>query len=201
MTIHSDALENGAPTTTIQNVNPFVFVGLDLSMTYTGGTIITGGDVWTFPARSIGKKDAPHTATADRLIALTDEILSHIPDVENVRIAIEGPSHGSTGTSAHERAGLFWMVFAELHKRGAHISVIPPNNLKKYACGTSYRIDKDMVLAAVIRRYLDIPVTNNNIADSLVLAAMLARHHGQPIEGEELPANHLSALDKIRWAA
>lgn len=200
MTLHLGAPESATPVITNQNVNPLVFVGLDLSLTYTGGTVITGGTVATFAVRSEGKKDQPYEVTADRLIALTVQILGHIPDAENVHVAIEGPSFGSSGTSAHERAGLFWKVYTALHRRGHSVSIIPPNNVKKYACGTSYKIDKDMVLAAVVRRYLDVAVTNNNIADSLVLGAMIARHHGRPIETEELEDAHLAALDKIRWA-
>jgi crossover junction endodeoxyribonuclease RuvC len=50
----------------------------------------------------------------------------------------------------------------------------------------------------VIRRYPDVDVDGNDVADALVLAAIGCRHLGSPLE-ESLPANHLAAMNKIRW--
>jgi hypothetical protein len=69
----------------------------------------------------------------------------------------------------------------------------------KYATGKGM-IAKDAVLAAVVRRYVGIDVTCNDEADALILAAMGARHLGQPIE-DSLPLTHLAAMDNVHWPA
>lgn len=50
----------------------------------------------------------------------------------------------------------------------------------------------------MIRRYPQVDITGNDIADALVLAAMAARRLGFPIE-EALHQANLAALDKINW--
>jgi hypothetical protein len=50
----------------------------------------------------------------------------------------------------------------------------------------------------VVRRYQQVDITGNDIADALVLAAMGARQLGTPIE-TSLPAVHLTAMTKISW--
>lgn len=79
------------------------------------------------------------------------------------------------------------------------IVIITPSQRAKYATGKG-NASKDAVLLAVARRYPTVEVTDNNEADALVLAAMIARLAGRPIE-TSLPQTHLDALAKVRWDA
>ena len=81
---------------------------------------------------------------------------------------IEGPSFGSKGAGQHERAHLWWELAGLLDELCRDVIEVPPTNRAKYATGKG-NAGKDEVLAAVVRRYPDVNVTNNNEADSLVL--------------------------------
>jgi len=72
----------------------------------------------------------------------------------------------------------------------------PPKVRAIYATGKA--LDKDQVLAAVVRRYPNVPIGNNNEADALILAAMGARKLGHPYE-PSLPQTHLRAMDGAEW--
>ena len=198
MTLHL-GMPEGAASITTQAAPSLVFIGLDLSLTDTGVTVISDEGVKFYSITSAGHKGDTTAIMAARLEKIASDVLSHIPDAANVLVAIEGPAFMSKFGSPHERAGLWWSIVIPLVLRGQNVTVIPPNNLKMYATGKG-GAKKDVVLAAVVRRYIDVAVVNNNIADSLVLAAMLARHWGQPIE-ESMPLAHLAAMDKVRWTA
>lgn len=180
--------------------------GWDLSMTSTGVCVIDGGiaslaRVRSKPARADGKPSLrqrhDRISVLERRIWDTtglDEALSACwPDL----IVVEGPSYGSVGGTAHDRSGLWHRVVKLPLSLGIDVVEVPPTNVKKYATGNG-SADKDKVLAAVIRRYPDVDVDGNDVADALVLAAIGYRHIAAPIEAS-LPANHLTALAKIRW--
>lgn len=112
-------------------------------------------------------------------------------------VMIEGPSYASDSGAAHDRAGLWWMVVGRLTGQGYTVVEVPPSTVKVYATGNG-GAPKDQVLAAVIRRYPAVEVSGNDEADALVLAAMGARHLGQPIE-PDLPQTHLRAMKAVKW--
>jgi Holliday junction resolvasome RuvABC endonuclease subunit len=177
---------------TVQAPPEPIFIGLDLSLTSTGIAVAHRGHA---TVSRVTSKPAPTTAgTAERLIRLVAEIFEHVPTTEHTHVAIEGPSFGSTGGSAHERGGLWWLVRTKLERRGIDTVIIPPTSVKKYATGKG-NAPKDAVLAAVIRRYPDVEVTGNDEADALVLAAMCARHHGAPFD--IIPADHAVATNGV----
>ena len=170
-------------------------IGLDLSLTSTGVATYTPGDV---EVRRVYSK--PHGSTladrADRLIALLGEIGDHTIGADLA--AIEGPSLGQARQGGqHDRAGLWWMVVYGLHLSGVPVVEIPPACVKRYATGKG-NASKDEVLAAVIRRYPDVPVMGNDEADALVLVAMAA-HHYQVSTLPTVPASHATALAKVDW--
>lgn len=101
-----------------------------------------------------------------------------------------------TGITLREAAERIAHELAALYLQGHPIAEVPPANLKRYAVGKG-NAAKDEVLAAAIR-YLHADITGNDIADAVVLAAIGARHLGQPIEGA-LPQANLTAMDKINW--
>jgi crossover junction endodeoxyribonuclease RuvC len=168
-----------------------IITGLDLSLTSTGVARITDGDVLLH--RIQPRKMTGH----DRLDYLLKEVADWAGDADVV--AIEGPSYGSTGGSQHERAGLWWLVAHNLWQSLVPYASVPPSNLKKYATGFGggAKSGKDQVLAAVIRRYPDVPVDGNDVCDAFVLAAMAADHYGHPVG--EAPKTHRAGLQAIAW--
>lgn len=100
----------------------------------------------------------------------------------NADLAVmEGPSYNSVTGSQHERGGLWWMLLERLTAWGVPVAVVPPTSREKYATGKG-GCGKDAVLAAAVRRYPDAPITSNDEADAVVLAAMGARWAGVPLE-------------------
>lgn len=186
-----------------------IIVGLDLSLTSTGIARIETGDGrerWTVqriqskaPATPRGPKGKPLPPTlrqrADRLSDLMRRIVeaTHPADL----VVIETPAYSSKTGSTHDRSGLWWLVVDYLDIQGYTIVEVTATGRMKYATGKGM-VSKDIVLAAVVRRYVDVDVTGNDEADALVLAAMGARHLGHPIEAS-LPQTHLAAMDGVHW--
>ena len=168
-------------------------VGLDLSLTGTGVTVINAG-VHTALFGAKGHKSDTLQMRADRLDTLFSQIVNVIP--EHALVVIEQPAYASVGGSHHDRSGLWWIIVHHLYQFH-DIAEVPPSTLKKYATGKG-NASKDAVLAAVVRRYLDVDVTDNNVSDSLVLAAMGSRFLGRPLE-LELPKVNLGAMTAIQW--
>lgn len=177
-------------------------VGLDLSLTSTGVAIIdSDGDVYTHRCKSKPAKGV--AATATRIDNLAHEILGWATDGYTlpsfIKLAvIESPSFGSSGGAAHERAGLWWQVATVLTQLGIPIGTVSPAGLKVYATGKGRGVEKDEVLASVVKRYPQANIIGNDVADATVLAAMGKRWLGNPIE-EALPATHTRAMDGAAW--
>lgn len=180
----------------------FSVVGIDPSLTATGVVAIqsaegaTGTRVHTFGRR--GKTSEPlmtRLARLDDTVTAVQNVIRELvvyPDV----VTIESPAHNQTTGSHHDRSGLWWLLVRELtYEMGLKVVEIGPTQVKTYATGKG-NANKDEVLAAVVRRYLEAPITNNNEADAWVLAAMAARLIGEPVEGD-MPKTHLRAMDKV----
>ena len=186
----------------VQTDQEIVSIGLDLSMTDTGiAGVMSDGAILTDHITSKGRKDATVSERRERLKLIVDGIQSH-PLVRagagRCEITIEGPSYGSTGGAAHERAGLWWLTVDVLLAALFRVHVVAPSTLKKYATGKG-NASKDEVIAGVVRRYPQADVTNNNVADAVVLAAIGARHACHPVD--ELTVQRADAFAKVRWAA
>lgn len=182
-----------------QTDREIVAVGLDLSMTDTGiAAVLSDGTILTDHITSKGRKDATVAEKADRFLHLVDLITGHplIP-IMPVSIVVEGPSYASVGSAAHDIAGFWWLVVTRLIGLGT-LHIATPATLKKYATGKG-NASKDEVVAAVVRRYPQADVTNNNVADAVVLAAIGARHVGHSVD--ELTQQRADAFAKVRWAA
>lgn len=180
---------------------PFAAVGIDPSLTATGVALIQGGH--DTPLRSVhtfgrkGTKTETLRQREERIWAVVRQVTATVLTLDlTPLITIEGPAHGQTTGSHHDRSGLWWALVRELRERtGAEIVEITPGQVKKYATGSG-TANKSTVMAAAIRRYLDVPITNDNEADAWVLAAMAARLLGRPVE-ESLPKVHLEAMTKV----
>lgn len=181
-----------------------VVVGLDLSLTSTGAARITPDGVTVCRIESktrARRKTDPQPTLADRGMRLRRHATNVLSLCSGARmVCVEGPSFASSGAGTWDRAGFWWMIVNSLLASGIPVVEIPPSNLKTYALGkgNGAGTDKDQVLAAVVRRYPDVDVTGNDVADALVLAAMGARFAGFPID--DLPQTHLRGMTKVRWA-
>jgi crossover junction endodeoxyribonuclease RuvC len=175
---------------TVQAPPTPIYVGLDLSLTSTGVAIIHNGTATVRRVKSKGVARATTADQAERLARLVTDIAAAFPATDHTKIAVEGPSYGSTGSAAHILGGLWWLVRDYL--RGMNVAVVPPGTVKKYATGRG-NAGKDEVLATVVRRYADVAVTGNDEADALVLAAIAARLDEHPFE-DSLPVAHFSTL-------
>jgi crossover junction endodeoxyribonuclease RuvC len=177
-------------------------VGLDPSLTSTGVATCRryrDDEIDTNRVRSAPDKD-PVTKKAietwdsrrERLGTIVEEITAFIP--MGSLVMIEGPSYNSKSTSHHDRSGLWWALSFTLHEMGCELCVVSPSQRMMYATGKGVA-DKDLVLASAVKRYPDIDVTGNDVADGVILLAMGMRLIGRQID--QLPRTHVRALDKI----
>lgn len=188
-----------------------IVVGLDLSLTSTGwARIVTNprlhglservGGVEVGRINSNGRADASLTERRARIFGLADTISTEACRWGPTLVVVEAPSLGQKPQRGDfDRHGLWWATVSDITPRYAPVVEVSPSCLKKYATGKG-NAGKDAVLAAVVRRYPDVEITGNDEADALILAAMGARHLGEPIE-TSLPAVNLAAMDKIAWPA
>lgn len=194
--MHEHTTLTDPSTEQVQEAGGVRVVGLDLSLTATGlGTTRSGGPAGVQTIKSKGPKDATLEERRDRLhnLARDIQLAALAADV----VVIEQPAYNQTGGSHHDRSGLWWLVVDWLVDEVPTVVEVAPQVVKKYATGKG-NASKDEVLAAVVRRYADVDVANNNEADALVLAAIGARLAGHPIEAS-LPQTNLDALAKVRW--
>jgi hypothetical protein len=183
------------------------FAGLDLSLTATGvaavrplGLVPSLDKITTDPADYRSgrdpKTDKPVATFQDRLNRLED-ILARAEDAipPGSLVFLEAPSYGSAGSGTFDRSGLWWLAYQRLTALSCRVVPVPPTCRALYATGKG-NAGKDAVIAAVTRRYPDLDVRDNNVADAVVLMAMAARAAGQPME-DSLPAGNLKAMDKL----
>jgi crossover junction endodeoxyribonuclease RuvC len=170
-------------------------IGLDLSLASTG---VAGYEPGQVELHRVQSKSRGSTLAdrANRLHSLLDQVWEHVTYSDLV--VVEGPSLGQSRQGGqHDRAGLWWLVVSSARLSDLPVAEIPPACVKKYATGKG-NASKDEVLAAVVRRYPDVPVMGNDEADALALVAMAA-HHYQVSTLPTVPQTHAAALEKVNW--
>ena len=172
-----------------------VILGLDLSLTSTG--IVLVDENGSIAVRRL----QPKIRGLDRLDFIAQTVATTTSPVLGYGVGLvvlEGPAFGAKGSAYHQLAGLWWLVRHRLWNLEIPVAEASPSEVKKYATGKG-NAGKDEVLAAAVRRFPDIAADqlNNDIADALWLAAMGARHLGQPID--DVPQVNRTALDKVQW--
>lgn len=171
-----------------------VVVGIDPSLTSTGIAVrARNGTVAVHRIESTGSATATWEERRTRLAQLAVSITAELPS--DAFVVIEAPSYGSVGGAAFDRTGLWWFAYQALYAKGCRVIPVSPSQRAKYATGNG-RASKDKVLAAAIRRYMDIDITGNDVADAVVLMAIGCRLLGMPID-DPMPALNLSALAKL----
>ena len=178
-----------------------IAMGIDVSLTRSGVAFVgdpLDGGVETFSFGRKGSRSETIQMRNDRITTLADQVVDSIDEhMEYPRIAcIEDVAYGATGGSVVDRIGLWWAIVNRLLRRGVYVLPINVATVKIYATGRGNRHEKDEVMLAIVRRYADAPIQNNDEADATALAMIGARVLGRPYEST-LPATHLRALDKI----
>ena len=167
-----------------------VIVGIDPSLTGTGlATIHDGTAITTVVAT---RRLDGH----DRLQHILRSVFAATQYADLV--GMEGPSFGSTGSAVHQIAGLWWLIAHGLWERQTPLAIITPSVAKKYVTGKG-TAKKDQVLVSVVRRFPAVNVADNNAADALVMAAIVADQVGCPLA--PMPAVQRAVLANVDWPA
>jgi Holliday junction resolvasome RuvABC endonuclease subunit len=171
---------------------------IDLSLTKSGfARIEADGSVFTQMVKSTAPAEDVISMQLERMETIVDEIVGLTLDHGVEAIALEGPSLYSKFGRVHQRGGLWWLLVKRVVEEGYPIYSIPPSSLKLYTTGLG-SAGKDVMVAAVARRFPSVSLPTNDVVDAVALLAMLARHLGNPIDGD-MPKKNLSALDKVDW--
>lgn len=181
-----------------------MIIAIDPSLTSTGLAVLGPSQEQPYWAvrtiRSTPPVAPPNPALAQvrRMEKIVSQLRSSIQElaygVRPTYFVIEAPAFSRNNGMAHERAGLWWMIYQMAAGHGGPVLVVKPNLRAKYATGNGLA-GKDEVLLAASRRYPGVPMTNNNEADAVVLAAMGARILGTPVD--QLPKTHLEAMKTL----
>ncbi|ADX31929.1 RuvC-like Holliday junction resolvase [Tsukamurella phage TPA2] len=98
-------------------------------------------------------------------------------------IVMEQPAFASRTGKQHDRSWLWGEVYTRFADRNIPVLTARPQDRCLYATGKG-NAKKEEVMAATIRRYTEIDIPNNNVADAVIFAALGARAKGSPIESD-----------------
>jgi len=175
-----------------------IIAGIDPSLTSTGVAVIRSPErVETATVAS--KPPAPGTETVrsrfERMERLAGGILDLVADADVV--GIEAPAYGMRNAGkVHDRSGLWWWIVGQLEARGVPVAEVTPPSRTMYATGKG-NAGKDLVLVTAAATYKQASITGNDVADAVVIAAMVSRLAGQPIELREPAQAKMKALTKV----
>jgi len=191
-------MDKGASPDSYQTVVPRRVIGIDLSMTSTGLAVIANGTIETHTVKS-----KPDAGTLRSFLARSHNIAAGIDEAVRLHpsdlIVIEGMAFGAKSSSLDKIHAHWWLVVKHLCEYVDQEPVVITSGQRcKYATGKG-NAQKDIVLAAVLKRYPQADPKGNDEADAVIFAAMGARHLGRPVE-ESLPLVNLEAMEVVRWA-
>jgi crossover junction endodeoxyribonuclease RuvC len=186
--------------------------GIDLSLSSTGvaRAAISGDHIATAteritsqPTDRISSDPIGQGLTGRwlRLDYIAERVVNAIgaPDL----VLIESPTYsGQVTGSAHDRAGLWWIVLDRLQADGCCVVEIQPSHLKIYAAGHG-RAEKRYVIAGARSAWghqFDLPPGPgaDDMADAVALAALGAHLLGRPLTPLPHDRARAVALTKIR---
>lgn len=179
-----------------------IVAGIDPSLTSTGIAVLVDGQPTLL--RSIGHGTLSGRSYAHR----SDRIVSECRAVINAVLGaprpidlavIEGPAYGACNASTHDGSGLWWGLYSTLRARRIPVAVIAPTTRAKWATGKG-NADKATVLAAVRAWWPNTHIANHDQADALILAAIGAFHHDDPMPFP-VKERHTANLAAVQWPA
>lgn len=166
-------------------------LGIDPSLTSTGVCVVNRdrlGNTFTAETTRIRTKpgDGSWKAQYDRMCQIVGTLKLELDRLPTL-VSMEAPAFSRVQGHQHDRSGLWWMIYDACAEK--RIPVITPttNQRMQYATGSG-NAQKDLVLAAAIKRWPDVEVSGNDVADALILAAIGCRVLGVPIDS--VPVAH-----------
>lgn len=145
-------------------------------------------------------KNAQYPDTLERMRNIVGRIVReadrNVEEGDVIVYVIEGPVFGQAVGQYHTRAGMWWLLYHILTKRGP-VVVIEPTKLKSYVTGKG-NAKKEIVFAQVVSNYPHRGIVDDNQADALGLATMVARELGFPMEPSVQKCNP-GALEGVHW--
>jgi Holliday junction resolvasome RuvABC endonuclease subunit len=146
-------------------------IGLDLSIAASGYAETIGNEIRTTTIDTDPKHYSPAPRDTWRRLATVGVcVASYIgTGPPPALIVIEGPSYGSKSNTAHQLAGLWWLIYDALTRASHPLAVITPGELKKYATGKG-TADKTAMAVALHRR-AGLELGDDNRVDAWWLAA------------------------------
>lgn len=179
-----------------------IIAGIDPSLTSTGVAVIRSPErVETSTVTSKPPKAGTETVRTrfERMERLAGSILDLVESADVVRI--ESPAYGMRNAGkVHDRSGLWWWIVGQLEARGVPVVEVSTPSRTMYATGKG-NAGKDLVLVTAAATYKQAEITGNDVADAVVIAAIVSRLVGQPIELRELTQAKLRAMKKVREPA
>ena len=176
-----------------------IIAGIDPSLTSTGVAVVRSPErVETSTVTS--KPPAPGTETIRTRFERMEQLASSILDlVEGADVVgIESPAYGMRNAGkVHDRSGLWWWVVGQLEACSVPVVEVTPPSRMMYTTGKG-NAGKDLVLVTAAATYKQAKITGNDVADAVVIAAMVSRLAGQPIELREPTQAKMRALTKVR---
>lgn len=175
-------------------------VGIDFSLTSTGVAILYPPDnssdtvrIRTVAYLTKVPNDAPLIDRYHRIRYMANAFPNLIGSAD--LILIEGPSHGSAGGHAWDRAGAWWAVVGMALDLGCPVVPVAPMTRAKWATGNG-RSDKAAVAAAMTRRMPGVVFANSDESDGAALAYMGAQRLGWRPTTTQAERDVLAA---VRW--
>lgn len=180
-----------------------VVVGIDPSLTATGIAVVPReGAPRTATVRSTGRTADTLAVRHDRLVGIAQDVVEtahNLIDEPIALVVIEGPSHGSQGGAAWDRAHLWWRIVGWWLDRDVPVAVCAPATRIKWATGSgkASASTKSDVAVALARLWPDVDANGDGEWDALCLATIAAQHLGWPAPSR---AHHAASVAKMTWA-
>jgi len=150
-------------------------------------------DVWRIQSRPSRDKSA--AAMSGRITEIVNAMEHHIRAADCV--GLEGLSGGIQGSAAQVLPWLWGRIVDTCIATATPLVIVPPSLRCIYATGKG-NAAKDAVLAAAIRKWPQVEISGNDEADALVVAAIISRGKGVPID--DFPeANWSRVMPKVSF--
>jgi Holliday junction resolvasome RuvABC endonuclease subunit len=173
-----------------------VVLGIDSSLRKTGLALVHDGKVT--PNRILTDAVSTLAEQREQTRYIVMAVLRFAPKNVDLTV-IEAPyvpqAQGAAGDLV-ERCWLYGMLVDQLMSRGP-VARVRPKTRAKYGSGDG-NADKRKVREAVRAAYPNLRVRDDNEADAIALAAMGARHLGEPIDGVPSKAQ-MQAMTAVVW--
>lgn len=151
-------------------------------------------NAWNIDAWKVLSKpgiDRTALGMSNRIAEIITAMEPHIAAADLV--VLEGIAFSANNPGVFARHWLWGRIVDTCMAHATELITVTPNLRCKYATGKG-NAQKDAVLAAAIRRWPDVDIDGNDIADALVLAAIGCRSRGTPID--DVPRAYWEPLAK-----